>query len=268
MKKNRTWKLLMLCIIVILEVCISSNFTSTTYGRTESVNPVNTLYQNITIIGKIDDNTEEIISDCNNEIYNYFDNINIDVSKDLCKLNNNIFLFEENSDLGFSLTGFYNSLHTNNIYLNKCLLDDINYLKFTYVHEVMHYLGFADGENTMLMEGMADAITEDILGYYYEGAYDVPRDLCHQILISDLNVIRYLLNGGNLGKEIDFRLKDIYVDPSYVLNYNLTQIEYGELDAYTFDNYVNSCQEIISTYCDTFYLTDEQYEEIEVYKIF
>lgn len=265
MKKTRTWKLLMLCIIVILGVCNSASISiSRTYGSTE--NTVDYLSNDTKIIGKIDDTTEQIITDCNNAIYNYFSVINIDVSYDLYKIDHKVFLFEESESSDFSLLGYYDSLHPCHIYLNNSLLEDIDKLKFTYIHEVMHYLGVIDDDTTMLMEGMADAITEDILGYYYKDSYDVPRALCNQLLIADPNVIQFIINGGDLDDKIDNRLK--CGNPSYILDYNLTEIEYGGLDTTTYDNYVDSCQEIISSYCDTFYLTDEQYEEIKEYILF
>ena len=265
MKKTRTWKkLLMLCIISILGVCISN---SRTYGSTE--NTVDYLSDETKIIGKIDDTTEQVITDCNNAIYNYFSGIDIDVSYDLYKLDHHVFLFEENSESSdFSLLGYYSSLHPCHIYLNNSLLEDMDQLKYTYIHEVMHYLGFTDSETTMIMEGMADAITEDILGYYYEDSYDVPRGLCHQIIISNPDVITFILNGGDLDDSIDSRLDNLYSVPSYTLDYELDKIEYEELDDYTYDEYVKNCQEIISSYCETFDLTDDQYEEIEEYKFF
>ena len=88
----------------------------------------------------------------------------------------------------------------------------------------------------------------------------------NQLLIADPNLIQFIMNGGDLDDKIDNRLKN--GNPSYKLDYNLTEIEYGELDTITYDNCVDSCQEIISSYCDTFYLTDEQYEEIEEYILF
>ena len=265
MKRNtRTWKLLAICIAVILGVCISPS-NQRSYGNTTV--DIDSLCNNTKVIGKIDDTTEEIIIDCNNAIYNYFDSINIDVSYDLNNLNNHVFLYRENDvDGDVMLLGYYDSAC--NIYINECLLDDIDCLKFTYIHEVMHYLGFTDSETTMIMEGMADAITEDILGYYYEDSYDVPRGLCHQIIISNPDVITFILNGGDLDDSIDSRLDNLYSVPSYTLDYELDKIEYEELDDYTYDEYVKNCQEIISSYCETFDLTDDQYEEIEEYKFF
>ena len=89
-----------------------------------------------------------------------------------------------------------------NIYLNECLLDDLDLLKFTYVHEIMHLLGFVDNETVMLMEGLSDCLAENILGYCYTGSYDVPRELSHQLLIADPDLISYIINGEMLMIEL------------------------------------------------------------------
>lgn len=201
--------------------------------------------ENIRICGKINNEViERIIDNCNNEINNYFEEYDINVNLDvLC-----IYLFEERTPEG-NMGGYYNKSTPYNIYLNVNLIKDIDRLKFTYIHEVMHFIGFQDDDATMLMEGMADAIAEDILQYYYDDSYDIARELCHYMINNDHKAFQYIVRGGDIDDKIDYCLKDRYINPSATLEYKLKKIEDGELDSVTYDRYVKECKQIISLYC-------------------
>ena len=84
------------------------------------------------------------------------------------------------------------------------------------------------------------------------------------------------MDGGDLDDRIDGRLEDIprewFVEKhnlkmSEVLDSLLYSIEYDDLDVETYSSFVNQCQAIVSAYCNTFDLTDEQVDEISQYYI-
>ena len=224
-------------------------------------------------IGTADSNTLKILKDCQLQIINYFGAKNINVSNKLSKLENTYIYSAPNS----GIVGYYKR-GTCDIYLEANTLQDRDYLKFVYIHELMHYLGFVDNETTMMQEGMADAITEDILGYSYEYSYDFPRWLCHKLITADPELLSYLIDGGDLDDRIDERLKDVprkwYVPKhdlamSEVLESLLYSLEYDyeSIDIDTILAYTDQCQAIIAAYCNTFDLTEEQIEELSQYII-
>jgi hypothetical protein len=200
-------------------------------------------------------------------------NQGISVSYKLSKLKDT-YIYSQ-VDGAVCVDGYYKH-DTYDVYLSEDILNDTDYLKFVYIHELMHYLGCVDDETTMMQEGMADAITEDILGYSYEYSYDVPRWLCHQLLIADPYILTYVMDGGDLDDRIDGRLEAVprewFVEKhdlkmSEVLDSLLYSIEYDDIDVQTYSSYVNQCQSIVSAYCNTFDLTDEQVDEISQYYI-
>ena len=190
-------------------------------------------------------------------IYTYFlERYEIDISYELSTINNVCFFSQVRVEDGTQLLGIYDPTvaFQPNIYLNECLLDDLDLLKFTYVHEIMHLLGFVDNETVMLMEGLSDCLAENILGYCYTGSYDVPRELSHQLLIADPDLISYIINGGDVDDRIDRFAELSYEEPvsSLALEYLLYEIEYNDLDDNTYSEYLDDCQEIISSYCNSF----------------
>lgn len=231
------------------------------------------------IVGTISEENLAVITDCQEKVVSYFEKKDIDVAPQIEKLEN-VYIYKCNytSD-GSSVSGYYKP-GTFDVYLNEDILSDEDYLKFTYTHEVMHYL-FSDDENMMMQEGMADAIAEDILGYHYELSYDVPRNLCHQIMVADSEILSYLINdGGSIDDRIDTMLENVprewYVEKhdlklSEVLDVLLYQIEYAELlkiDFQTCEGFVNQCQEIIIAYVNEFELTEKQLDEIYEYIVY
>lgn len=234
----------------------------------EHDNPVDKSQFEIT--GPIDAETEEIVSECNELIYAYFlEREEIDISYELSTLTGVYFFSQENTEDGEGFIGLYDPTVASQkyIYLNECLVDDVDLLKFTYVHEIMHLIGFEDNETIMVMDGLSDCLAEDILGYCYTGSYDLPRELGHQMLIADPDLISYIINRGDVDDRIDRFAESSYEGcvPSQVLDYLLYEIEYYNLDDCTYSEYIDECQEIISSYCNSFDLSDEQLEEIESY---
>jgi len=226
---------------------------------------------NFDVIKTVDRDTIRVLQDCQLQVVSYFKKSNIDVSDKLSKLENTYIYNAPNS----GVAGYYKR-GTCDIYLEANTLQDRDYLKFVYIHELMHYLGFVDNETTMMQEGMADAITENILGYYYEYSYDVPRSLCHQLIIADPDILQYILDGGDLDDRIDERLKDVprvwYVPEhdlamSEVLESLLYSLEYDyeSIDIDTIIAYSDQCQAIVVAYCSTFDLTEEQFKELIQY---
>lgn len=230
------------------------------------------------IIGKANNKTMEVLKDCQKLILDYFAKYDIDVNPQIAALQN-VYIFRSKYKSDDTSISGYQIPDTFDVYLNESILSDEDYLKFTYIHEVMHYLGFVDDETEMMQEGMADAIAEEILGYAYTQSYDIPRLLCHQLLIADPEILPYIINLSDLDDRIDNRLENVprewYVKEhdlllSDVLDTLLYQIEYADfysLDSQTNESFVNQCQEIILAYCKTFGLTDEQMDEINYYII-
>ena len=222
------------------------------------------------VLDPIDAETEKIVSECNALIYAYFlERKEIDVSYELSTLAGVYFFSQKSTEDDGQLLGLYDPTvaYQPNIYLNEFLVDDVDLLKFTYVHEIMHLLGFVDNETIMVMEGLSDCMAEEILGYCYTDSYDVPRELSHQLLIADPDLISYIINRGDVDDRIDRFAESSYEGcvPSQVLDYLLYEIEYYNLDDCTYSEYIDECQEIISSYCNSFELSDEQLEEIESY---
>jgi len=224
------------------------------------------------VLGEADSETEKVLKDCQLKIIKFFKGNDIDVLDKLSKLEHTyIYCAPESGIAGFYKPGTYN------IYLEADTLLDRDYLKFVYIHELMHYLGFSDDETTMVQEGMADAIAEDILGYSYEYSYDIPRWLCHQLITADPELLSYIINGGDIDDRIDERLKDVprkwhvpehnLEKMSEVLDVLLYNLEYYNLDIDTMIAYTNQCQAIIVSYCHTFDLTDDQKKELSEYTI-
>ena len=87
------------------------------------------------------------------------------------------------------------------------------------------------------------------------------------VLKEDPDLISYIINRGDVDDRIDRFVESSYEGavPSQVLDYFLYEIEYYNLDDCTYSEYVDNCQEIISSYCNSFELSDEQLEEIESY---
>ncbi len=224
------------------------------------------------ILGEADSETEKVLKDCQLKVLKFFKNNDIDVVDKLSKLENTyIYCAPESGIDGFYKPGTYD------VYLEANTLLDTDYLKFVYIHELMHYLGFEDNETTMMQEGMADAIAEDILGYSYEYSYDIPRWLCHQLITADSELLSFILDGGDIDDRIDERLKDVPrkwnvpehdLKMSEVLDVLLYNLEYDAyLDIDTIIAYSNQCQAIVVAYCKTFDLTDEQKKELSKYTI-
>ena len=229
------------------------------------------LYFNPEILGEADSETEKVLKDCQLKIIKFFKGNDIDVLDKLSKLEHTyIYCAPESGIAGFYKPG------TCNVYLEADTLLDRDYLKFVYIHELMHYLGFADDETTMMQEGMADAIAEDILGYSYEYSYDIPRWLCHQLITADSELLQYIIDGGDIDDRIDERLENVprewYVpkhdlEMSNVLESLLYGIEFESLDIDEIIAYSDQCQAIVVAYCNTFDLTDEQVKELSEYTI-
>ena len=224
------------------------------------------------ILGEADSETEKVLKDCQLKVSKFFKNNDIDVVDKLSKLENTyIYCAPESGIDGFYKPGTYD------VYLEADTLLDTDYLKFVYIHELMHYLGFEDNETTMMQEGMADAIAEDILGYSYEYSYDMPRWLCHQLITADSELLSFIIDGGDIDDRIDERLKDVprkwhvpehNLEMSKVLDVLLYNLEYDAyLDIDTIIAYSDQCQAIIVAYCNTFDLTDEQKKELSEYTI-
>lgn len=231
------------------------------------------LYFNPEILSEADSDNEKVLKDCQLKVIKFFDNYNIDVLDKLSKLEHTYIYCAPDS----GIDGFYR-VGTFDVYLEADTLLDRDYLKFVYIHELMHYLGFEDSETTMMQEGMADAIAEDILGYSYEYSYDMPRWLCHQLITADSELLSVIIDGGDIDDCIDERLKDVprkwYVperslEMSEVLDVLLYSLEYDydTLDIDTIINYADQCQAIVVAYCNTFDLTDEQKKELSEYTI-
>ena len=230
----------------------------------------------IRILGKAQPETIDVLTSCNKLTEDFFSKYNIDVSGQIDTIEN-IFIFEQNAleDVEGIIWGYVKS---HNVYINKKILSDEDRLKFTYTHDVCHYLGFTDKKTIMLQEGMADAIAERILGYSYSNSYDISRILCHQILVADPDVIPYILNGGDLDDRIDERLKNLPTEwqteeekISDYIDSVLYQVEYHEqlgLNQITYISYINKCQSIIFDYCQTFELTEDQISELDSFILF
>ncbi len=270
----RTLKILGICISITLLFNILGNCSNKTYNSTQTIDSkfevIDSYYDYDTqtkIIGRTDENTNIVLNDCKRSVRDFFDEKGLDVSSDLDKLTTT-YIFEQSTNSGRETWGFYR-YNTYNIYLNVSILNDEDFMKFIYIHELIHYLGFIDDETSMLMEGLADAITERVLGYYYENSYDVPRALCHQLLIADDLLIPYVFHGGDFDDRIDARLNSIYdyPKPSNTLDFQLYIIEYDNINIEKYHDYVRNCQEIISSYCNTFNLTNEQQNDIELYYV-
>ncbi len=223
------------------------------------------------ILGESDSETEKVLKNCQIKVLKFFKDNDIDVLDKLSKLKHTYIYCAPDS----GIAGYYKP-GTCDVYLEADTLLDKEYLKFVYIHELMHYLGFEDDETTMMQEGMADAIAEDILGYSYEYSYDVPRWLCHQLITADPELLSYIINGGDIDDRIDERLENVprewYVPKhdlsmSEILDVLLYNLEYYNLDIDTMIDYTNQCQAIIVAYCHTFDLTDEQEKELSEYTI-
>lgn len=230
------------------------------------------------VIATADEQTLAVIKDCHKLIIDYFEKRDLDVASQIAQLEN-VYLFKQHQVDEMFLDGYYKP-GTHDVYLSQDILEDEDYLRFTYTHEIMHYLGCVDSETAMLQEGMADAITEEILGYAYTESYDAPRFLCHQLLISDPDILAYILDGGDIDDRIDTRLKDVprewYVEEhsmklSDILDVLLYQIEYSEefgIDSESYESFVNQCQAIVLAYCGTFNISEKQMNEIDEYLIY
>ena len=272
----RTLKIVGICIFTSITLLfnILCNSSDRTYNSTEAIDSkfevIDSYYDydtNTKIIGQTDEKTNIILNDCKRSVKNFFDEKDLDVSSNLNKLTNT-YLFTQSTNSDREIWGYYKD-GTYNIYLNISILNDEDFMRFIYIHEVCHYLGFMDDETSMLMEGLADAITEEILGYYYENSYDIPRALCHQLLIADNSLISYKIHSGDFDERIDARLNGIYdyPKPSSTLDFQLSIIEYDNNND-KYHDYVRNCQEIISSYCNTFSLTNEQQNDIELYYVY
>lgn len=230
------------------------------------------------VIGQANEETLAIIDNCKKKIIDYFAKRNLDVAPQIAALEN-IYIYQSEVLNDLYVAGYYKP-DSFDVYLNQEILSDEDYLRFTYIHEVMHYLGFSDSESIMLQEGMADALTEDILGYAYSESYDIPRCLCHQMLISDPDLISYILEGGDIDNRIDIRLKNVprkwlveehNLPLSNILDVLLCQIEYAEelgIDNNSKEVFINQCQAIVLAYCGTFDITEIQMVEINDYLIY
>ena len=277
--KMRTWKFFAIVMAIVLGCsgCHSSQSFENTIPMIvefydEPEEPEEFLDFNPEILGKVDSETEKVLKACQLQVLKYFKDKDIDVLDKLSKLENTYIYCAPDS----GIAGFYKP-GTCDVYLEADTLLDIDYLKFVYIHELMHYLGFSDDETTMMQEGMADAIAEDILGYSYEYSYDMPRWLCHQLITADPELLSYIICGGDIDDRIDERLEDVprewYVPEhdmsmSDVLDILLYNIEYDyELDIDTIICYVDQCQSIVVAYCNTFDLTDEQKKELSQFII-
>ena len=278
---KRTWKNIAIIIMAMVlglnsAGCTTDSFSNTIPMTIEFIDgDVVLSYDNCNFnpIATVDIDTLQILQDCQLQVIEYFGAKNINVTDKLSKLENTFIYNAPNS----GVAGYYKR-GTCDIYLEANTLQDTDYLKFVYIHELMHYLGFVDNETTMMQEGMADAIAEDILGYYYEYSYDVPRSFCHQLIIADPDILQYILEGGDLDVRIDERLENVprvwYVPKhnllmSDVLEFLLYDLEYNydTLDNDTIIAYSYQCQAIIVAYCNTFDLTEEQIEELSQYII-
>ena len=274
----RTWKFFAIVMAIVLGCsgCSSSsqNFENTIpmivefYDEEE---PEEFLDFNPEILGKVDSETEKVLKACQLQVLKYFKDKDIDVLDKLSKLENTYIYCAPDS----GIAGFYKP-GTCDVYLEADTLLDRDYLKFVYIHELMHYLGFSDDETTMMQEGMADAIAEDILGYSYEYSYDMPRWLCHQLITADSELLSYIIDGGDIDDRIDERLEDVPrewhvpehdMSMSDVLDILLYSIEYDDLDINTVLSYADQCQSIVVAYCNTFDLTDQQIEDLSQYII-
>ena len=274
-----TRKFFAIVMAIVLGVSATACGTSYSSGNTipMTVNFVDEYYEdedecidfNPDILCEVDSETEKVLKDCQLKILKFFRDNDIDVLDKLSKLEHTYIYCAPDG----SITGFYKPC-TYDVYLKVSTLQDRDYLKFVYIHELMHYLGFTDNKNTMMQEGMADAIAEDILGYSYEYSYDVPRWLCHQLITADSELLQYIIDGGDIDDRIDERLENVprewYVpkhdlEMSNVLESLLYGIEFESLDIDTIIAYCDQCQAIVVAYCNTFDLTDQQIEELSQY---
>ena len=274
-----TRKFFAIVMAIVLGVSATACGTSYSSGNTipMTVNFVDEYYEdedecidfNPDILCEVDSETEKVLKDCQLKILKFFRDNDIDVLDKLSKLEHTYIYCAPDA----GITGFYKP-GTYNVYLELNTIQDRDYLKFVYIHELMHYLGFTDNENTMMQEGMADAIAEDILGYSYEYSYDVPRWLCHQLITADSELLQYIIDGGDIDDRIDERLENVprewYVpkhdlEMSNVLESLLYGIEFESLDIDTIIAYCDQCQAIVVAYCNTFDLTDQQIEELSQY---
>lgn len=274
-----TRKFFAIVMAIVLGVSATACGTSYSSGNTipMTVNFVDEYYEdedecidfNPDILCEVDSETEKVLKDCQLKILKFFRDNDIDVLDKLSKLEHTYIYCAPDG----SITGFYKPC-TYDVYLEVSTLQDRDYLKFVYIHELMHYLGFTDNKNTMMQEGMADAIAEDILGYSYEYSYDVPRWLCHQLITADSELLQYIIDGGDIDDRIDERLENVprewYVpkhdlEMSNVLESLLYGIEFESLDIDTIIAYCDQCQAIVVAYCNTFDLTDQQIEELSQY---
>lgn len=274
-----TRKFFAIVMAIVLGVSATACGTSYSSGNTipMTVNFVDEYYEdedecidfNPDILCEVDSETEKVLKDCQLKILKFFRDNDIDVLDKLSKLEHTYIYCAPDG----SITGFYKPC-TYDVYLEASTLQDRDYLKFVYIHELMHYLGFTDNKNTMMQEGMADAIAEDILGYSYEYSYDVPRWLCHQLITADSELLQYIIDGGDIDDRIDERLENVprewYVpkhdlEMSNVLESLLYGIEFESLDIDTIIAYCDQCQAIVVAYCNTFDLTDQQIEELSQY---
>ncbi len=226
----------------------------------------------------VDINPPELVkkvSKYNQEIENYFEQKGIDVSKKISSLSE-IKVFEADSYKGNVLSGLVDE--TNNVWINKDIIQDEKKIQSVYVHEMMHYIGIEDNDCYFMAEGLADMVAKDIVGKDYREAtmYEFTATLASQMLEADDDLLKEIIDGKvKISERINQRLEDI---PT---KYNFFEYKRSDILEVMCDSAVLGWEEtednsfkvmlqaeyIIAAYCKTFELDDEKIKKLKDFSV-
>lgn len=172
----------------------------------------------------------------------------------------------------------YNTIYIKKGYINPDMLQEdeeirknnIDSFVNIYVHETVHYLGINSDRSLMyLIEGMTEALTEDILtygGYEYENTsrYVENKMLARQVMIADKKLVADIIascpfTDEFLTQRIDsnskLKISDKITDSFKLIMHYPQKRDYKTVAQY-----------FVTEYCKNFELTDS--EKLEIYKHF
>lgn len=246
------------------------------------------------MMGTAPDEIFEMYKGCKKVIRKYFsEKYNLDVSKRLNFIYN-IELFIEENCIGNTSTSGYVVDDDNTIYINAVIINDVDTLKSTMIHETLHAIGFKqfDHELQFMTEGLTDATTEQICEYageFFAGSdeYSYTRALSKQMIAVDDQLIINLLTKKdfNLHDYINQKLEGFEIKPAENVELDVDSVDLAQyLDIISTEICMGGIygsiapewdyslkfqgQEIIGAFCKSFKPTEDKIEQIREFYVF
>ncbi len=251
----------------------------------ESLSSDDIRMKNIEVLGVGNENVMKEVENTKRQISNFCKSeYKLDVSSKLDNLEK-VYIFKQTSTFSGAITYGYIDTDEMAIYLNQEILSQNNLFKKVLIHETFHYLGLSDSVNnydSFLIEGLTEAVTEECMNYLNmdftpSELYIEDYKLAKQMIYADKHELVYNML---TTESFDY---NAYINR--IIGKNLTTI-YGNddaaltLDASLYSLYGNpymnkeeenmlklQAQHIVSIYCKSFNLTNQEKKMIKDYFI-